>query len=154
MQTNECDLQAIMHDDVIKWKHFSRYWPFVRGIHWSPVNSPHKGQWHGALFFDLHLNKRLSKQSWGGWFERLSHPLWRHCNGMDPIICTHHRPPSGNGNKTPAFLLYEATGRPTLPHQLSPWWRTRVYLLSYPHIRRIGGWCRSCPLSGARRIIK
>ena len=32
------------HDDVIKWKHFPRYWPFVRGIHRSPVNSPHKGQ--------------------------------------------------------------------------------------------------------------
>ena len=24
---------------------FPHYWPFVRGIHWSPVNSPHKGQW-------------------------------------------------------------------------------------------------------------
>ena len=32
------------HDDVIKWKHFPRYWPFVRGIHWSPVNSLHEGQ--------------------------------------------------------------------------------------------------------------
>ena len=32
------------HDDVVKWKHFPRYWPFVRGIHRSPVNSPHKGQ--------------------------------------------------------------------------------------------------------------
>ena len=32
-------------------------------------------------FFDLGLNKRLSKQSWGWWFETLSHPLWRHCNG-------------------------------------------------------------------------
>ena len=30
------------HDDVIKWKHFPCYWPFVRWIHWSPVNSPHK----------------------------------------------------------------------------------------------------------------
>ena len=39
------------HDDVIKWKHFPRYWPFVRGIHRSPVNSPHKGQWHGALMY-------------------------------------------------------------------------------------------------------
>ena len=29
------------HDDVIKWKHFPRYWPFVRGIPRSPVNSPH-----------------------------------------------------------------------------------------------------------------
>ena len=39
------------HDDVIKWKHFPRYWPFVRGIHRSPVNFPHKGQWCGALIF-------------------------------------------------------------------------------------------------------
>ena len=41
------------HDDVIKWKHFPRYWPFVRGIHRSPVNSPHKGQWRRALMFPL-----------------------------------------------------------------------------------------------------
>ena len=41
------------HYDVIKWKHFPRYWPFVRGIHWSPVNSPQKGQWRGALMFSL-----------------------------------------------------------------------------------------------------
>ena len=32
-----------LHDDVIKWKYFPRYWPFVRGIHRSPVDSPHKG---------------------------------------------------------------------------------------------------------------
>ena len=42
-----------IHDDVIKWKHFPRYWPFVRGIHRSPVTSPHKGQWRGALMFSL-----------------------------------------------------------------------------------------------------
>ena len=43
----------LSHDDVIKWKHFPRYWPFVRGIHRSTVNSPHKGQWRGALMFSL-----------------------------------------------------------------------------------------------------
>ena len=32
------------------------------------------------VFFYLRLNKRLSKQSWGWWFETPSHPLWRHCN--------------------------------------------------------------------------
>ena len=48
------DLSAFLnHDDVIKWKHFPRYWPFVRGIHRSLVNSPHKGQWRGALIFSL-----------------------------------------------------------------------------------------------------
>ena len=41
------------HDDVIKWKHFPRYWQFVRGIHRSPVNSQHKGQWRVALMFSL-----------------------------------------------------------------------------------------------------
>ena len=44
---------VIEHDDVIKWKHFPRYWPFVRGIHRSPVNSPNKGQWRGALMSSL-----------------------------------------------------------------------------------------------------
>ena len=34
------------------------------------------------VFFDLRLNKRLSKQWWGWWFETLSHPLWRHRNGL------------------------------------------------------------------------
>ena len=32
------------------------------------------------VFFDLHLNKRLSKQSRGWRFETPSHPLWRHSN--------------------------------------------------------------------------
>ena len=42
------------HDDVIKWKHFfPRYWPCVRGIHRSLVNSLHKGQWRGTLMFFL-----------------------------------------------------------------------------------------------------
>ena len=40
-------------DDVIKWKHFPCYWPFVWWIHQSPVNSPHKGQWRGALMFSF-----------------------------------------------------------------------------------------------------
>ena len=44
--------------DVLTWwrhqtEHFLRYWPFVRGIHRWPANSPHKGQWRGALVFSL-----------------------------------------------------------------------------------------------------
>ena len=39
------------------WRHqievFPRYWPFLRGIHWSPVDSPHNGQWRGALMLSL-----------------------------------------------------------------------------------------------------
>ena len=58
------------HGDVIKWKHFPRYWPFTRGIHQSPMNSPHKGHWRGAIIFCLIcLNKWLSKQSRRRWSE-------------------------------------------------------------------------------------
>ena len=38
-----------------------RHWPFARGIHRSPVNSPHKGQRSFDVFLDLQLNKQLSK---------------------------------------------------------------------------------------------
>ena len=61
-----------LHDDVINWKHFPRYWTFVweftghRGIPRT------KGQWRE--------NKRLSKQSWGWWFETPSRQLIRHSN--------------------------------------------------------------------------
>ena len=54
---NDCHGGKIHHwnhnDDVIYWKHFPRYWPFVRGFHRSPMNSPPKGQWRGALMFSL-----------------------------------------------------------------------------------------------------
>ena len=41
------------YDDVIKRKHFPRCWPFVWGVHRSPLNSPHKGQWRRAFMFSL-----------------------------------------------------------------------------------------------------
>ena len=43
-----------------------------------PTQRPVTRSFH--VFFDLHLNKPWSKQSWGWWFETLSRPLWRHCN--------------------------------------------------------------------------
>ena len=52
-QCGKCVHVMVSHDDVIKWKYFLRYWPFVRGIHRWPVNSPHKGQWRGALMCSL-----------------------------------------------------------------------------------------------------
>ena len=39
------------------------------------------------VFFDLCLNKRLSKQPWGWWFETRWRSLWRHCNIMFNFIC-------------------------------------------------------------------
>ena len=61
---------CMFHHDVIKWKHCPHYWPFVRGIHRSRVNSPHKGQWRGAFMFSLIC-------AWmNGWVN--SHDLRRH----------------------------------------------------------------------------
>ena len=68
---------SMYHDDVIKWKHFPRYWSFVKGIHPSPVNSRHKGQWRGALMLSMIC---VWINGWGWWFEMPSHPLWRHCD--------------------------------------------------------------------------
>ena len=77
----------------------ARYWPFVRGIHRSPVNSPHKGQWRGDffIFFDLRLNKRLNKPPRRRWFETPSCSFWRHCNAIfSPPSCDS----SGNMPRT------------------------------------------------------
>ena len=75
-------LRKCSHGDVIKWKHYPHYWPFMRGIHWSHVNSPHKDQWRGVLTFSLicSFNKRLSKQWCGWWLETPLRPLWSCCN--------------------------------------------------------------------------
>ena len=79
-----------LHDDVIKWKHFPRYWPFVRGNHHSPVDSPHKGQWRGALMFYLICawgNRWAINRDAGD----LRHHclLWRHCNALSRMVEIH-----------------------------------------------------------------
>ena len=51
-----------LHDDVIKRMHFPWYWPLVWGIHQSTVNSPHKGQWRGALLFLWYVSEETVEQ--------------------------------------------------------------------------------------------
>ena len=73
-----------VYDDVIKWKHFPRYWLFVRGIHRSPVNNHHKGQWCGALMFSLiavWVNGCVSNRDAGD--------LRRHHAHYDVIVMLH-----------------------------------------------------------------
>ena len=70
-----------VHDDVIKWKHFPCYWPFVRGIHRSPVNSQHKGQWREALVFSL-----ICTPIWGWVNNREAGELRCHCTHYDVIV--------------------------------------------------------------------
>ena len=64
------------HDDVIKLEHFPRYWPFVRGIHRSPVNSPHKGLWCGVLMLSLicaWINRWVNNRDAGDWRRHHAH---------------------------------------------------------------------------------
>ena len=69
------------HEDVIKWKHFPRYWLCAGN---SPVTGEFTAQRPVTrsfdVFFDLRLIKWRSKHSWGWWFKTPSRPLWRHCN--------------------------------------------------------------------------
>ena len=76
-----CRVETMPHNDVFKWKHFPRYCPFVRGIHRSPVNSPHKGQWRGALMLAL-ICARID-----GWVNnREAGDLKRHCAHYDVTV--------------------------------------------------------------------
>ena len=43
----------MVHAIVINWKYIPCYWPFMRGIHQSLADSPHKGQRHRVLMFSL-----------------------------------------------------------------------------------------------------
>ena len=71
------------HDDVMKWKHF-RVAGHLCGEFTGPGEFPTQRPVARSfdIFFNLRLNNRLSKQSWGWWFETLSWSLWRHCNGL------------------------------------------------------------------------
>ena len=76
----------LLHDDVMKWKHFPRYWPFVGGIHRSPVDLRLNNGWvndrdsgnlrrHRAIF-DVPVMKSLSKPLGSRYIFHLQHNLW------------------------------------------------------------------------------
>ena len=54
------------------------------GSRWIPRKRPVKRSFD--VYFDLRLNKRLSKQAWGWWFETPSCPIWRHCNDCRTLV--------------------------------------------------------------------
>ena len=68
----------------IWWRHQMETFSALRVI--CAGNSPVPGEFPAQrpvtrsfdVFFHLRLNKRLSKQSWGWWFETPSRSLWRH----------------------------------------------------------------------------
>ena len=63
-----------------------RHWPFVRGIHRSPLNSPHKGQWRGALMFSL-----ISAWTNGSVNNRDAGDLRRHRAHYDVTVMTSEK---------------------------------------------------------------
>ena len=79
----------------------------------SPVLGEFPAQWPVTrsfnVFFDLRLNKRLSKQSWGWWFETLSRPLWRHCNDTHGAMQAYIKSmsPGRCGSNLPITNIYE-----------------------------------------------
>ena len=66
------------------WRHqietFSTWLAICAGNSPVPGDFPAQRPVTRSVSFDLRLNKRLSKQSWGWWFETLSRSLWRHPN--------------------------------------------------------------------------
>ena len=75
------------HDDVIKcFRDIGHLCGEFTGPPWIPRTRPAKRSFD--VFFDLHLNKQLSKQSWGWWSETLLDPLWHQSKSNDST-CSH-----------------------------------------------------------------
>ena len=121
---NGDNTEACSHDDVIKWKHFPRYWPFVREIHRSPVNFPHKGQWRGALMFTL-ICARMN-----GWVNnREAGDLRRYLVHYDVIVMISDRPVVLGGRRVATAVRRNSVAAPSC---LSPWrwnWANRFSLI-------------------------
>ena len=109
---------VIHHDDVIKWKHYPRNWQFVRGIHRSPVNSPRKGQWGGALMFSLIC---AGMNAWVN--NREAGDLKRHRANYDVTVCPISRKAQA------ADIFYQGRQRPVYPIRPKLWllvmWRRK-----------------------------
>ena len=86
----KCDKCPVKSSKFSRWRHQMETFSALLAI--CAGNSPVTGELTGEfptqrpvtrsfdVFFDLLLNKRLSKQSWGWWFETPSRSLWRQCN--------------------------------------------------------------------------
>ena len=90
----EAMLSHYQQSCYLKWKHIT-WWrhqmeTFSVSLAICAGNSPVPGEFPAQrpvtrsfdVFFDLRLNKRLSKQPWGWWFETPAWSLWRHRNNI------------------------------------------------------------------------
>ena len=118
-----------IHHEVIKWKHFLRYWPFVRGIHrsrWFPAKRPVTQSFD--VFFDLCLNKWLSKQPWGWWFETPSWSLRRHGNVHK--MCSRYQSKMGFENYPTEIIATNPGANESLVIRISLYYLSSILLLT------------------------
>ena len=95
-----------LRDNVVTWKRFPHYWPFVRGFHQSSVDSPTKNLDDS---FNVSIDKLFNKQSSCRWFET----PWRHCNAFPPKQhISHHAHLSNNKRKKMNHMLQKCTVTP------------------------------------------
>ena len=88
------------------------------GPRWIPAQRPVTRSFE--VFFHLHPNKRLSKQSWGWWVQTLSRPLWRQCNGILWDVITY----LVLGPKSSYIHIYIYYATLTIHHVT---WRQEIY---------------------------
>ena len=105
--------------NVIKWKHFPRYWPFVREIHRSQL-------W---CFLDLRLNKRLSKQSRSWWSETPPRSLWRQCNNEHRLQFWLIHPSNTYGNKKAPWCW-----RGIIESVVNIWYHREIWIDDNSHV--------------------
>ena len=126
-----CHTSHTRRDDVIKWKHFPRYWPFVRGIHRWPVNSPHKGQGRGALMFSLifaRINGRVKTREAGDLRHHRTHYdvtvttyVEQMLTGVQFMVLLHNNENTSTNNSTcVSYSLTKVWSYPTKQNELNP----------------------------------
>ena len=94
------------------------------------------------VFFDLCLNKRLCKQSWGLWFETPSRSLWRQRNDHVWIRRGFAKPPFGVMTWVSNCIQYFDFGRNYCPTPLAHWGRDKMAVVSQTTLSNAFSWMK------------
>ena len=121
-------------------------------------NSPVPGEFRAQrpvtrsfdVFFDLRLNKRLSKQSWGWWFETLSRPLWRHRN----VNCYHIKASISAGKNVMVSTETIIINFLHSLYNLYSWWRHQMEKVSALLALCGGNWPVTGEFSSQRPVTR
>ena len=137
--------QAEKHADVMTWNHFPRYWSFVRGIHRSPVNSPHKRQWRGASMFSLNdwVNNREAGdlRCHRAHYDVIVMAYWRHDMETFSVLLalmwreSIHRPTVDFSHNVPSMRSFNVC--------LSHWSRDKIADISQAGYSNVFSWMKT-----------